>query len=48
MTKITDNKAQVKSWLLHLLAELEIAKDVEGERKESSFNHIIIELQLKY
>ena len=47
MAEDTDNKSDVRAWLYHLLAELEIYPDVKGTKTEFVGNKVIIELQFK-
>lgn len=43
----TEDKAIVRAWLLHLLADLEVYPDIEGKRTESGSYHVTIDLQFK-
>jgi len=41
------NKAEVRAWLFHLLADLETYDDVEATKTETAGNQVIIEIQFK-
>ena len=43
----TDAKSDVKAWLLHLLADVEVCVDVEATRTETAGRCVTIILQFK-